>query len=132
NPTILEYYQKKFRYIFVDEFQDTNKPQYQLVRLFAKRYKNICVVGDDDQCVIEGSKITTPKGKVLIEDLAENNKVYSASGKGETLEGTVEKIIKKEYEGPIVKVKTKSGKIIKTTPNHIMFGKLNPEPGIYY
>ncbi len=132
NPTILEYYQKKFRYIFVDEFQDTNKPQYQLVRLFAKRYKNICVVGDDDQCVVEGSKITTPKGKLLIEDLAENNKVYSASGKGETIEGTVEKTIKKEYEGPIVKIKTKSGKSIKTTPNHIMFGKLNPEPGIYY
>lgn len=132
NPTILEYYQKKFRYIFVDEFQDTNKPQYHLVRLLAGKYKNICVVGDDDQCVIEGSKITTPKGKVLIEDLAENNKVYSASGKGETLEGTVEKIIKKEYEGPIVKIRTKSGKIIKTTPNHIMFGKLNLDLEIYY
>lgn len=132
NPTILEYYQKKFRYIFVDEFQDTNKPQYHLVRLLAGKYKNICVVGDDDQCVIEGSKITTPKGEVLIEDLAENNKVYSASGKGETLEGTVEKIIKKEYEGPIVKIRTKSGKIIKTTPNHIMFGKLNLDLEIYY
>lgn len=132
NPDILKYYQKKFRYIFVDEFQDTNKPQYQLIRLFARRYKNICVVGDDDQCVVEGSKITTPEGEVLIENLVENHKIYSASGKGETSEGTVEKIVKKEYEGSIIKIKTKTGKTIKVTPNHIMFGKLNPESGTYY
>ncbi len=40
--------------------------------------------------------------------------------------------MKKEYKGTIVNIKTKSGKTIKSTPNHIMFGKLNPEPGVYY
>lgn len=128
----LEYCQKKFKYIFVDEYQDTNKAQYVLIRLLSGKYKNVCVVGDDDQCVLEGSKVTTAKGNIPIEDLKENDKVYSASGKGEILEGTIDKIMRKEYQGPIIKIKTKSGKIIKTTPNHIMFGKLNPEPGIYY
>jgi len=51
NPEILEFYQKKFRYILVDEYQDTNRAQYQLVRLLARKYKNICVVGDDDQSI---------------------------------------------------------------------------------
>ncbi|MCF6462939.1 DNA helicase PcrA [Clostridium sp. Cult1] len=51
NPDVLDYYQKKFKYIFVDEFQDTNKIQYKLVKLISERYRNICVVGDDDQSI---------------------------------------------------------------------------------
>lgn len=47
----LEYYQEKFKYIFVDEFQDTNTAQYELVKLLANKYKNICAVGDEDQCI---------------------------------------------------------------------------------
>lgn len=49
NPDVLEFYQKKFQYIMVDEYQDTNGAQYEMVRLLAKKFKNICVVGDDDQ-----------------------------------------------------------------------------------
>ena len=47
----LEYYQSKFRYIHVDEFQDTNLVQYKIVRLLADKWKNIFVVGDEDQCI---------------------------------------------------------------------------------
>ncbi len=51
NEDILEFYQRKFKYIMVDEYQDTNRSQYEFVRLLAKVHKNICVVGDDDQCI---------------------------------------------------------------------------------
>lgn len=50
---VLEFYQRKFKYIMVDEYQDTNKSQYQFVNLLAGQHKNICVVGDDDQCIYE-------------------------------------------------------------------------------
>jgi len=50
-PDVLEYYQRKFQYIHVDEYQDTNKAQYLLVKLMAMRFKNLCVVGDSDQSI---------------------------------------------------------------------------------
>ncbi|MDP4107988.1 MAG: DNA helicase PcrA, partial [Bacillota bacterium] len=50
-PDVLEYYQRKFQYIHVDEYQDTNKAQYLLVKQLANRFKNLCVVGDSDQSI---------------------------------------------------------------------------------
>ena len=50
-PDILSFYQDKFRYVLVDEYQDTNTAQYMLVSLFANRSRNLCVVGDDDQMI---------------------------------------------------------------------------------
>ncbi len=60
SPEVLDYYQRKFKYIFVDEFQDTNRSQYELIRALTGRYKNICVVGDPDQSIYgwRGADIT--------------------------------------------------------------------------
>ena len=53
NPETLEFYQRKFQYIMVDEYQDTNGAQYEFVTLLAAKHRNICVVGDDDQCIYQ-------------------------------------------------------------------------------
>lgn len=50
-PEVLDYYQNKFQYIHVDEYQDTNTAQYTLVNLLAQKFKNLCVVGDSDQSI---------------------------------------------------------------------------------
>lgn len=50
-PEVLEFYQRKFQYIHVDEYQDTNRAQYMLVKFLANRFKNLCVVGDSDQSI---------------------------------------------------------------------------------
>ncbi len=74
NEDILSYYQNKFKYILVDEYQDTNHAQYRLVSLLAGESKNICVVGDDDQSIYKfrGADITNILG---FEDEFKNAKV---------------------------------------------------------
>ncbi len=59
-PDVLEYYQNRFKYIMVDEYQDTSHSQFRLIHNLAKKYKNICVVGDDDQSIYKfrGADIT--------------------------------------------------------------------------
>ena len=51
HPDVLEYYQRKFKYILVDEYQDTNTAQYSLISMLSQRSRNLCVVGDDDQSI---------------------------------------------------------------------------------
>lgn len=52
-PDILDIYQERFQYIMVDEYQDTNKIQYKFIKMLAARNHNLCVVGDDDQCIYQ-------------------------------------------------------------------------------
>lgn len=60
NEDVLMYYQNRFKYIMVDEYQDTNYMQYRFIKLLAEAHNNICVVGDDDQCIYQwrGADIT--------------------------------------------------------------------------
>ena len=85
NPNVLEYYQDKFQYILVDEYQDTNRGQYLLVNALAQKHQNICVVGDDDQCLPAGTLVQTPDGSTPIENLHWEDSVVAAAGRGKTL-----------------------------------------------
>jgi len=51
NPEVLDYYQEKFKFICIDEYQDTNRAQYEIVKMLAEKYRNICVIGDSDQSI---------------------------------------------------------------------------------
>lgn len=64
NPDVLDSYQNRFRYIMVDEYQDTNHIQFLMVKILARKYKNLCVVGDDDQSIYKfrGANITNILG----------------------------------------------------------------------
>src|SRR5207342_747023 len=76
-------WRKAFRYILVDEYQDTNHAQYRLLQLLASEHGNICAVGDPDQCLVEGTLVTMGDGSTrAIEDVRAGDEVLSCYGSG--------------------------------------------------
>ena len=132
NPDVLEYYTNKFKYILVDEYQDTNKSQFTLVTMLASKHGNITAVGDNDQCLVGDTKIQTVSGTKTIKEIKEGEKVLCAAGNGNIKEGIVESKKIKDYKGDIIKITTQDGNIIKGTPNHIIFAKLAPDFNNFY
>ena len=61
-PEARERWQKAFRHVLVDEYQDTNHAQYRLLQLLAEKHRNVCAVGDPDQCLVEGTLVTMADG----------------------------------------------------------------------
>ncbi|GAB4454961.1 MAG: hypothetical protein Kow0070_02370 [Anaerolineales bacterium] len=132
NPAVRDKYAQRFRHVLVDEFQDTNLAQYALVKELASHHKNIFCVGDPDQCFPAGTKIQTPNGQRKIENLKKGDKVIAASGRGSTMLSRVSRVGKRTFKGNLVKVKTQRGRVIKFTPNHIVFARLGMKPGLHY
>lgn len=132
DKAVLDYYQRRFKYIHVDEYQDTNYAQYKLISLLAENHRNLCVVGDDDQCVAEGTMIKGVNGDIPVQHIKEQDLIACAAGSGEITRGSVEKICKKKYHGPMIRILTEGGKVLKATPNHLTFAKINIIRGIHY
>ncbi len=132
NKDILEKYQEHYKYILIDEYQDTNEVQYVLSKLLGEKYRNIFVVGDVNQCLLPGTKIVTSKGIKAIENINEGDLVLSGVGFGKTNFETIEKVIASNYEGKALKITTKTGKEIDCTSEHMMFYKLPMEMNKFY
>ncbi|HAT73353.1 MAG TPA: ATP-dependent DNA helicase PcrA [Elusimicrobia bacterium] len=129
---IREYFQENFQYILVDEYQDTNHAQYVLIKTLSAKHRNLCVVGDPDQCLPPGSKIRTEAGEKRVESIREGDTVISASGWGKAAPGKVNKVTKRTYSGELIEIKTKGGRKLVCTPNHICFARLDPFAGAHY
>ncbi|MFH1416062.1 MAG: UvrD-helicase domain-containing protein [Elusimicrobiota bacterium] len=131
-PEILEKYRQRFRYILVDEYQDTNYAQYTLLKLLAPPHNNICVVGDDDQCLAEGTNIGSPTGHVPVEKLKKGDTIAGASGWGKLYVSRCDRISRRKYSGKIIGITTRKGNKLNVTPNHMLFARLKPRSGVYY
>ena len=78
HPDVLAHYQQRFQHMLVDEYQDTNRAQNEIVLLLAAGHRNVCVVGDSDQCLPPGTLVSTPDGPVPIE--ARRRRAMACSG----------------------------------------------------
>ncbi|MBI4052249.1 MAG: UvrD-helicase domain-containing protein, partial [Elusimicrobia bacterium] len=129
---IREYYQEYFMHVLVDEYQDTNHAQYVLTKTLAAKHRNLCVVGDEDQCLPSGTGVITRQGQKNIEDIREGEEVLAGSGWGKTCFMPVKKVMRKPHRGDLIRVHLRSGKKLLATPNHICFGRMEPSPDTHY
>ncbi|MDQ5812273.1 MAG: UvrD-helicase domain-containing protein, partial [Actinomycetota bacterium] len=120
-PEVRERYQTRFRYIHVDEYQDTNHAQYRLVNILAAAHRNLCVVGDDDQCLVEGTSVTMADGSERpIEQLEVGDEVLSCYGSGDFRPARITAVSRSNRsEG--VEITTQRGRRLVSTLEHIHF-----------
>jgi len=122
HPNLLHHYQSRFRYILVDEFQDTNKLQYKWIKLLAGSNGCVFAVGDDDQCLPAGTRVTMADGTLKpIEAIRVGDEVRSALAYGGFGAGTVGAIHKSVARGDLIEVVTRGGRRIISTPEHTHF-----------
>ncbi len=126
-----EFWSEKFLHILIDEFQDVNQAQFEWAKLLAARHRNICVVGDDDQCVASGQLVRTPGGESAIEAIGTGDHVVAGAGRGTSMSAAVSKVRVREYEGPLVEVATRGGRTMRVTPHHMCFARLGAREDKY-
>jgi DNA helicase II / ATP-dependent DNA helicase PcrA len=134
-PEVRERYGRRFRYIHVDEYQDTNHAQYRLVKLLAVEHRNLCVVGDDDQCLLRGTLVTMADGtRKPIEDVSVGDEVMSGYGSGEFRPAKVARVHERPGRRAGIEITTRAGRRITSTPEHIHFAgyKLGVAPQLYF
>jgi DNA helicase-2/ATP-dependent DNA helicase PcrA len=120
-PEALERWQKAFRYVLVDEYQDTNHAQYVLLKQLAEKHHNVFAVGDPDQCLVEGTLVTMADSSTkAIEDVEEGDDVLTCYGSGRFGPGRVLRTHRSQREEGIA-ISTASGRRIVSTPEHTHF-----------
>lgn len=131
--SVREYYQDRFLHLFVDEYQDTNKAQYELVKILGAKHRNVTVVGDDDQCLAAGTMITMADGSLRrVEDVRSGDSVMSGYGSG-TFRGARVVDVRSRVTDSVLTLKTAQGRTLTSTPEHTHFAghHLGTTPQIY-
>jgi DNA helicase-2/ATP-dependent DNA helicase PcrA len=114
-------WQKAFRYVLVDEYQDTNHAQYRLLQLLAEKHQNVCAVGDPDQCVEAGTLVTMADGsRKRIEQVQVGDEVLTGLGSGRFGPGRVTRVRESVARDGIA-ITTASGRRLVSTPEHMHF-----------
>jgi DNA helicase II / ATP-dependent DNA helicase PcrA len=120
-PEAREKWAKAFRYVLVDEYQDTNHAQYVLLKLIAGEHRNLMAVGDPDQCLVAGTLVTMADGsKKPIEDVVVGDKVLSCYGSGRFDAASVQRTHSSEATEGIA-ITLASGRRVVSTPEHTHF-----------
>jgi superfamily I DNA/RNA helicase len=122
-PEVRDRYRRSFRHVLVDEYQDTNRAQYRWLQLLCEEHRNLCVVGDDDQCLVAGTPVTMADGSTKpIEGIREGDLVLSSYGSGDMRPAQVTRT-HRVYAGEGIAIATSSGRRVVSTPEHVHFAQ---------
>ncbi len=127
HPEVLAQYHRSFRYILVDEYQDTNLVQYLWLRLLAQEHRNICCVGDDDQCLAAGTPVAMADGAERpIEAVRAGDSVLACFGSGRFRPARVSAVFARRTNRPLVRLRLADGRELASTPEHVHFADVLP------
>lgn len=132
NPYMKEWAGNNIKYLLVDEYQDINFAQYVLIKRMINNDCNLFAVGDVKQCLLPKTNIKTKDGYKRIDEIKTSDIITVASGHSKILNCNPNEILKKQYNGTIIKMTTESGKVLEGTPNHMIFANLPIEKDVYY
>ena len=135
NLDLLTHYQERFRYILVDEFQDTNKLQYKWIRMLAGSNGCVFAVGDDDQCVVAGTRVTMADGSTrAVSAVKPGDQVMSCYGSGDFRPAEVMRVHRRSARKELVEIRTRGGRRVVSTPEHTHFAGylLGETPQTYF
>ena len=122
DPMMQQVYSERFKYLLVDEYQDTNKAQYLLVRHLAEKHHNLCVVGDEDQCLAAGTLVALGDGALRpIEEIQKGDSVLSCHGSGDFRSAQVSEVYRRQSKGRGLRIRTTQGRTLVSTPEHTHF-----------
>ena len=127
---VLHRLQERYRYILVDEYQDVNHVQYLFLKLLADKYRNLCVVGDDDQCFPPGTLVRTPDGTKPIETVQIGDTVLATGGGDTTIQTTVAHVHRTHYSGSLYTIKAGES-TLQGTPHHLVLARLEAQDKHY-
>jgi DNA helicase-2/ATP-dependent DNA helicase PcrA len=119
HPDVLEHYRQRFRYVLVDEYQDTNRVQNEFVMLLTQKHRNVFVVGDADQCLPTGTLVQTPSGAVPIESVRAGDEVLATVGGRELVPATVTATRPGRWQGRLYTLHA-GGRTMRGTPHHVL------------
>ena len=130
-PEVLAHYQERFRHVLVDEYQDTNVVQNDLVMLLGEEHRNVCVVGDSDQCLPPDTFISTPTGRRRIDEIQVGDQVLGTAGDATAVPGVVTAVKEGHYSGPMPVVLA-GGEVLRGTPHHILPARMGVRDGAHF
>jgi DNA helicase-2/ATP-dependent DNA helicase PcrA len=130
-PEVLASYQQRFQHVLVDEYQDTNTVQNDLVMLLGEEHRNVCVVGDSDQCLPPDTFVQTPHGRRRIDQVQVGDQVLGTLGRSATVPGVVTAVKEGRYRGrmPVVLA---GGEVLRGTPHHIVPARMGVRDGAHF
>ncbi|MEY2570926.1 MAG: ATP-dependent helicase UvrD/PcrA, partial [Acidimicrobiaceae bacterium] len=126
HPDVLLHYQSRFKHVLVDEYQDTNTVQNELVVQLAAVHRNVCVVGDSDQCLPPGTMVSTPSGPRSIEELRVGDEVLGTSGELEQVPGRITTVKVHQRLGRLHRVRA-GATTLAGTPEHVVLTRARSE-----
>lgn len=122
---VKDYIQQTWNEFYIDEAQDLSKIQMAILRKMCTDSSKIVFIGDDDQCLVKGTKVSTPKGLVNIEDISVGDEVYTSNSFGKLIARKVSRVSRKNFKGNVVRITTSTGKVVTATPDHTGFVELD-------